>query len=238
WDFMSEITENSSVENSSLENISVENSSAKSNSTVVSLSPSAVDSLWACPVCGFLNRQLSGPQPGSAATYFGTLIHETARWASQDEHLDNEYLREKYPQLQAFAAVKNDKVRELPDFDFSFESISALQKKAIEDVANTMIEHYYSICPSDSNISDVKDRYRFIKNDLNVRRALYTIAQYFVGSLTVSNYPMMAKKDEDGVVTHILPALERSKSAKPTIADVDFGNLEHAYCVCNINATF
>ena len=48
----------------------------------------------------------------------------------------------------------------------------------------------------------------------------------------------MAKKDEDGVVTDILPALEKSKSAKPTIADVDLGNLEHAYCECNINATF
>lgn len=229
WDFIRK-NYGSKTEEKSIE--------TESKSNLITLSPSMVDSLWSCPVCCLLERKFAGPTRGGTAAQFGTLIHETARWASQDEHLDNEYLREKYPQLQAFAAIKNDKVSELPDFDFSFESISALQKKAIEDVANTMIEHYYSICPSDSNISDVKDRYRFIKNDLNVRRALYTIAQYFVGSLTGSNYPIMAKKDEDGVVTDILPALEKSKSAKPTIADVDLGNLEHVYCECNINATF
>ena len=73
---------------------------------------------------------------------------------------------------------------------------------------------------------------------MNVRRALYTIAQYFVGSLNGQNYPILAQKDEDGVVTKILPAPEKSKTAKPTIADVPLGSLEEAYCECKINATF
>lgn len=209
------------------------------NKNLVTLSPSMVDKLWSCPVCCLLESKFAGPTVGSTAAQFGTLIHETARWASQDEHLDNDYLRKNYPQLQAFVSgFVGARAQEFSDFDFSFESFSALQKKAIEDVANKMIEHYYSICPSDSSISNVKDRYRFIKNDLNVRRALYTIAQYFVGSLNGQNYPILAQKDEDGVVTKILPAPEKSKTAKPTIADVPLGSLEEAYCECKINATF
>ncbi len=212
---------------------------AATNQNLVTLSPSMVDKLWSCPVCCLLESKFAGPTVGSAATQFGTLIHETARWASQDEHLDNEYLRKKYPQLQAFVSgFVGTRAQESAGFDFSFDSFSALQKKAIEDVANKMIEHYYSICPSDSSISNVKDRYRFIKNDLNVRRALYTISQYFVGSLNGQNYPILAQKDEDGVVTKILPAPEKSKTAKPTIADVPLGSLEEAYCECQINATF
>lgn len=209
------------------------------NKNLVTLSPSMVDKLWSCPVCCLLESKFAGPTVGSTAAQFGTLIHETARWASQDEHLDNDYLRKNYPQLQAFVSgFVGTHAQESADFDFSFDSFSALQKKAIEDVANKMIDHYYSICPSDSSISNVKDRYRFIKNDLNVRRALYTISQYFVGSLNGQNYPILAQKDEDGVVTKILPAPEKSKTAKPTIADVPLGSLEEAYCECKINATF
>ena len=209
------------------------------NKNLVTLSPSMVDKLWSCPVCCLLESKFAGPAVGSTAAQFGTLIHETARWASQDEHLDNDYLLKNYPQLQAFVSgFVGTRAQESADFDFSFDSFSALQKKAIDDVANKMIDHYYSICPSDSSISNVKDRYRFIKNDLNVRRALYTIAQYFVGSLNGQNYPILAQKDEDGVVTKILPAPEKSKTAKPTIADVPLGSLEEAYCECQINATF
>lgn len=212
---------------------------SSTNKTLVTLSPSMVDKLWSCPVCCLLESKFAGPAVGSTAAQFGTLIHETARWASQDEHLDNDYLRKNYPQLQAFVSgFVGASAQESADFDFSFDSFSALQKKAIEDVANKMIEHYYSICPSDSSISNVKDRYRFIKNDLNVRRALYTISQYFVGSLNGQNYPILVQKDEDGVVTKILPAPEKSKTAKPTIADVPLGSLEEAYCECQINATF
>lgn len=212
---------------------------SSTNKTLVTLSPSMVDKLWSCPVCCLLESKFAGPAVGSTAAQFGTLIHETARWASQDEHLDNDYLRKNYPQLQAFVSgFVGTRAQESADFDFSFDSFSALQKKAIDDVANKMIEHYYSICPSDSSISNVKDRYRFIKNDLNVRRALYTISQYFVGSLNGQNYPILVQKDEDGVVTKILPAPEKSKTAKPTIADVPLGSLEESYCECQINATF
>ena len=52
-------------------------------SDVVTLSPSAVDSLWACPVCWMLENRFAGPRMGSAATSFGSLIHAVAQQATE-----------------------------------------------------------------------------------------------------------------------------------------------------------
>lgn len=52
-------------------------------SDVVTLSPSAVDNLWACPVCWMLENRFSGPRMGSVATNFGSLIHTVAQKATE-----------------------------------------------------------------------------------------------------------------------------------------------------------
>lgn len=223
WDFMSEITENSSVENSSLENISVENSSAKSNSTVVSLSPSAVDSLWACPVCGLLNRQLAGPQPGSAATYFGTLIHETARWASENKHYDfmNTELEE--------SAVKEVEYKEV-SVENSLDSQYSAQVSRINEIANRMEEYYESIAPELADIRDAKERYSALFRQSNISRALHTIAQYFVTSFSQETYNLDAKKSDDGVVESLTPS---EKSLESSI-----GSLLEACCEMPTSAHF
>ena len=58
---------------------------------MVTLSPSAVDSLWACPVCSILDNRFDGPRPSSVATSFGTLIHAVAQQGSEDglDHLSD-----------------------------------------------------------------------------------------------------------------------------------------------------
>ncbi len=223
WDFMNEITENSSVENSSEKNISVENSSAKSNSTVVSLSPSAVDSLWACPVCGLLNRQLAGPQPGSAATYFGTLIHETARWASENKHYDfmNTELEE--------SAVKEVESKEV-SVENSLNSQYSAQVSRINEIANRMEEYYESIAPELADIRDAKERYSALSRQSNISRALHTIAQYFVTSFSQETYNLDAKKSDDGVVESLTPS---EKSLESSI-----GSLLEACCEMPTSAHF
>ena len=223
WDFMSEITENSSVENSSEKNISAENISAKSNSTVVSLSPSAVDSLWACPVCGLLNRQLAGPQPGSAATYFGTLIHETARWASENKHYDfmNTELEE--------SAVKEVESKEV-SVENSLDSQYSAQVSRINEIANRMEEYYESIAPELADIRDAKERYSALSRQSNISRALHTIAQYFVTSFSQETYNLDAKKSDDGVVESLTPS---EKSLESSI-----GSLLEACCEMPTSAHF
>lgn len=213
WDFMSEITENSSVENSS----------AKSNSTVVSLSPSAVDSLWACPVCGLLNRQLAGPQPGSAATYFGTLIHETARWASENKHYDfmDTVLEE--------SAVKEVESKEV-SVENSLDSQYSAQVSRINEIANRMEEYYESIAPELADIRDAKERYSALSRQSNISRALHTIAQYFVTSFNQETYNLDAKKSDDGVVESLTPS---EKSLESSI-----GSLLEACCEMPTSAHF
>lgn len=44
----------------------------------VTLYPSAVDGLWACPVCWKMDNSFSGPRASSVATSFGTIIHAVA----------------------------------------------------------------------------------------------------------------------------------------------------------------
>lgn len=49
---------------------------------VVSLSPSAVDRIWRCPLEWVLSDRYSGPQPSRVATGFGSLIHKVAQEAT------------------------------------------------------------------------------------------------------------------------------------------------------------
>ena len=253
WDFMSEITENSSAEptsagnssarNSSTENVSVENAVTKNNSVIVSLSPSAVDSLWACPVCGLLNRQLAGPQPGSAATYFGTLIHETARWASEDQHYD-------MPETAVDeTAVDETVVDETSADDTAVDEAAsassskpastthsadsspyASQVSRINSIANHMEQYYASIAPELADIRDIKERYSALSRQSNISRALHTIAQYFVTSFDQSTYRLDAKKSDDGVLELLTPS---EKSLESSI-----GKLAQAYCEMPTSAHF
>ncbi len=215
WDFMSEITENSSTENSSVENIPT-----KANSSVVSLSPSAVDSLWACPVCGLLNRQLAGPQPGSAATYFGTLIHETARWASENQRYDfMDTVLEESP-------VKEAGSKEVSVDDSQYSA----QVSRINEIANRMEKYYESIAPELADIRDAKERYSALSRQSNISRALHTIAQYFVTSFSQETYNFDAKKSDDGVVESLVPS---EKSLESSI-----GSLSEACCEMPTSAHF
>lgn len=51
---------------------------------IATLSPSAVDSIWGCPVCWMMENRFTGPRAGSVATSFGSLIHAVAETASNE----------------------------------------------------------------------------------------------------------------------------------------------------------
>ena len=57
---------------------------AGSKPPVIPLSPSAVDSIWSCPLCWSLENRFSGPQPTNATLLFGSLIHKVAELATTD----------------------------------------------------------------------------------------------------------------------------------------------------------
>lgn len=65
-----------------------------------SLSPSAVDAIWACPLRWSLQERFAGPRRSSEDMTFGTIIHNCAQWAT-----DNGYDRS-MAQDELFSALR------------------------------------------------------------------------------------------------------------------------------------
>jgi hypothetical protein len=120
--------------------------------SVVSLSPSAVDGLWACPVCWLLENRFAGPQRGSEATAFGTLIHAVAQRASENGLDRSDYLS----QLDRDARIAA--------------------------VAERMMTIYRELRNDPQANDDPASRYDAMRKDDGAEDALETIARYFVDS--------------------------------------------------------
>lgn len=121
-------------------------------SDVVTLSPSAVDNLWACPVCWMLDNRFSGPRMGSVATNFGSLIHTVAQKATE-AGLDMP------EQHTAISDVDN-----------------------INAITEWMYAEYKRLCGDFNAITDPAQRYQALKKDEQAKDALRNIATYFVQS--------------------------------------------------------
>lgn len=131
---------------------SVEETLDDNGSPVVTLSPSAVDNLWACPVCWLLENRFAGPRIGSAATSFGTLIHAVAQKGSA-EGLD-------LPGAVAGSSVES----------------------AVDAVAHRLVDIYDAIKPDFSSIAKAAERYTAMLKDEQAETTLHNLASYFVES--------------------------------------------------------
>ena len=121
-------------------------------SDVVTLSPSAVDNLWACPVCWMLENRFSGPRMGSVATSFGSLIHKVAQQATE-AGLD------------------------MPEHHTAISDVDN-----INAVTEWMYAEYKRLCGDFNAIADPAQRYQALKKDEQAQEALRNIATYFVQS--------------------------------------------------------
>lgn len=121
-------------------------------SDVVTLSPSAVDNLWACPVCWMLENRFSGPRMGSVATNFGSLIHTVAQKATE-------------------AGL---------DMPEQYTAISDMDN--IDAITEQMYAEYERLRGDLNGITDPAQRYQALKKDEQAKDALRNIATYFVQS--------------------------------------------------------
>lgn len=121
-------------------------------SDVVTLSPSAVDNLWACPVCWILENRFSGPRMGSVATNFGSLIHTVAQKATE-------------------AGL---------DMPERHTAISDMDN--IDAITEQMYAEYERLRGDLNGITDPAQRYQALKKDEQAKDALRNIATYFVQS--------------------------------------------------------
>lgn len=130
----------------------VHDSPASSSGPMVSLSPSAVDGLWGCPVCWLLENQFAGPGTGSVAQSFGTLIHLIAQLASA-EGLDR-------PEHTAGTPVD--------------ERIAAVTARMME-----LYRQQRTVADDDL---EAQERYDAMDKDKKAQATLEHIARYFVTS--------------------------------------------------------
>ncbi|KAB8287782.1 PD-(D/E)XK nuclease superfamily [Bifidobacterium ramosum] len=162
---------------------------------IVTLSPSSVDGIWACPVCWLLENRFSGPRAGSTATAFGSLIHAVAQRASE-QGLD-------LPGKRADAA--GTVLPDTPD-------------ARIDAVRDAMTAIYQSMRPDPSQIVDPVERYRAIVKDRDADAVLGRIAGYFVNSNTVDYPTKNTKNFTVGTLDHA--ECERQFRAIITLDDI------------------
>lgn len=122
--------------------------------SVVVLSPSDVDNIWACPVCWLMDRRFTGPRAGSVSASFGSLIHAVAQRASE-EGLD------------------------LPS---TFADQTVDQRK--QSVTARMMDIYHEMVEPPSAFMDAVSRYNALHKDASAQTVLGNIASYFVASNT------------------------------------------------------
>lgn len=121
-------------------------------SDVVTLSPSAVDNLWACPVCWMLENRFSGPRMGSVATNFGSLIHTVAQKATE------------------------------AGLDMPEQHAAISDMDNIDAITEQMYAEYERLRGDLNGITDPAQRYQALKKDEQAKDALRNIATYFVQS--------------------------------------------------------
>lgn len=121
-------------------------------SDVVTLSPSAVDNLWACPVCWMLENRFSGPRMGSVATNFGSLIHTVAQKATE------------------------------AGLDMPEQHTAISDMDNIDAITEQMYAEYERLRGDLKGITDPAQRYQALKKDEQAKDALRNIATYFVQS--------------------------------------------------------
>lgn len=121
-------------------------------SDVVTLSPSAVDNLWACPVCWMLENRFSGPRMGSVATNFGSLIHTVAQKATE------------------------------AGLDMPEQHTAISDMDNIDAITEQMYAEYERLRGDLNGITDPAQRYQALKKDEQAKDALRNIATYFIQS--------------------------------------------------------
>lgn len=119
---------------------------------VITLSPSAVDNLWACPVCWLMENRFAGPRLGSAATRFGTLIHAVAQRGSEE------------------------------GLDMPGTVVGTSVETRIDTVTKRLVDIYDEIKPDLADITKAQERYAAMCKDEQAETMLRNLAAYFVTS--------------------------------------------------------
>ncbi|RBP98957.1 hypothetical protein CRD59_06360 [Bifidobacterium xylocopae] len=164
----------------------------------VTLSPSAVDAIWRCPLEWVMGNQFSGPQAGSVAMDFGSLIHQVAQVAA-DRGLD------------------------MPDRG-RLGSDAVGDGELIASTTNQMMDIYHQLAAAFPVFPAPEDAYDVRRRDAQVRGTLTNIASYFVNSAK-SDY---AQDHKPKIMVGELLGSEQEQQFRASFTPGDFAGVWNA----------
>ncbi|WP_051905192.1 PD-(D/E)XK nuclease family protein [Bifidobacterium actinocoloniiforme] len=167
-------------------------------SSRVTLSPSAVDRIWACPLEWVLDDRVSGPRPGSVAMSFGSLIHQVAQEAA-DQGLDQ-------PERG----------------DLGVDAVS--DAELINRTQGQMMDIYHELSRSLPAYPSPKDSYDARRRDSHAQGILTNIASYFVMSAKEG----YAQEGKAGVPVGVLTSSSQEQDFRASFRPVDFAPVWNA----------
>ncbi len=165
-------------------------SSADNTTPVVSLSSSAVDRIWECPVCWMLENRLAGPQAGSASTSFGTVIHKVAQIGSEEGL---------------------DRTDFMPD---------ATETARIDAATQRLHRIYEEIKTDWASFTNPQQQYAAMQKDTDADTVLGNIASYFVQSRDGSDIYLARNAKNTHIGTLEQVECEREFNARFDLNDV------------------
>lgn len=204
-----------------------DDASAANDDRAISIKPSKVDSLWACPVCGLMNSDFAGPKPNTQEASFGTIIHEIACKACKEWHADMQ------KPFEAPLIAEDGSIT---------ASIAQQVLDRIRDLSNRMLVEYRDrVAALDAaNKEDLLHACKQITIEQKLRYTFDTIAQYFVTSAFGSNalganamYPLHYDRVLQG---ECQGQISRIAGVGTLIDGVQVGQLVESYCEVPIGA--
>ncbi|RSX47185.1 PD-(D/E)XK nuclease family protein [Bifidobacterium castoris] len=169
---------------------------AAGGAPTVTLSPSAVDALWGCPVCARMEREFFGPTVQPFTLDYGSIVHAVLEHATRMGWDMPDY----QDRLDLGDAQLEARFRESDSPDYA--TWDEVARRRAERLAGQMIAYYETLRIDPETIRDADERYDATLRDERTRRTLLNAADYLVRS-NLPIYEQGPESTEEVTVTSI-----------------------------------
>ncbi|PLS27384.1 PD-(D/E)XK nuclease superfamily [Bifidobacterium anseris] len=163
---------------------------------VVTLSPSAVDALWGCPVCARMEREFFGPTVQPFTLDYGSIVHAVLEHATRMGWDMPGY----QDRLDLGDAQLEARFRESDSPDYA--TWDEVARRRAERLAERMIAYYETLRIDPQTLRDADERYDATLRDERTRQTLLNAADYLVRS-NLPIYEQGPESTEERTVTSI-----------------------------------
>ncbi|PAU69352.1 PD-(D/E)XK nuclease superfamily [Bifidobacterium italicum] len=149
---------------------------AADGAPTVTLSPSAVDALWGCPVCARMEREFFGPTVQPFTLDYGSIVHAVLEHATRMGWDMPDY----QDRLDLGDAQLEARFRDADSPDYA--TWDEVARRRAERLAGQMIAYYETLRIDPQTLRDADERYDASLRDERTRQTLLNAADYLVRS--------------------------------------------------------